>query len=197
MSLRNIEQIPAPVHRGMTQLDRGAFVTQFSRLSVKVKNRDVGKVTKAKEMQPWVHRCAYKGRRLSAEQFSCDAHEPGISLASQDCGRSSPTRNHPISGSYSCGTKKKARPPDSTSLSAKEAKSWRVWSYLHSAQLPDPFKTFITPFAHGYQKYSATLDYDHWNAGEILDAVLPEELMEESPTSYTQTGHIGEIPASW
>jgi tRNA (guanine37-N1)-methyltransferase len=37
------------------------------------------------------------------------------------------------------------------------------------------------------------LDYDHWNAGEILDAVLPEELMEESPTSYTQTGHIGEL----
>jgi hypothetical protein len=52
MSLRNIEQIPAPVHRGMTQLDRGAFVTQFSRLSVKIKNQDVGKVTKAKEMQP-------------------------------------------------------------------------------------------------------------------------------------------------
>jgi hypothetical protein len=52
MSLRNIEQIPAPIHRGMTQLDRGAFVTQFSRLSVKVKNQDVGKVTKAKEMQP-------------------------------------------------------------------------------------------------------------------------------------------------
>ena len=52
MSRKIIEQIPAPLHRGMTQLDRGAFVTEFTRLGIRVNRQDVTKVTKAREIQP-------------------------------------------------------------------------------------------------------------------------------------------------
>lgn len=51
MSRKSIEQIPPPLHRGMTQLDRKAFVTQFTRLGVRVDRKDVTRVTKAREMQ--------------------------------------------------------------------------------------------------------------------------------------------------
>ena len=64
--------------------------------------------------------------------------------------------------------------------------------HLNSAQLPQPFLNFISPFSKGFQQYPITLTYDHWNATEILHAVLPEELLDDSPTSFTQTGHIGE-----
>jgi hypothetical protein len=52
MSHKPIETIPPPVHRGMTKLDKDAFVTCFSRLGVKIDKKDVTNVTKAKEMRP-------------------------------------------------------------------------------------------------------------------------------------------------
>jgi tRNA (guanine37-N1)-methyltransferase len=55
---------------------------------------------------------------------------------------------------------------------------------------------------------SVRLEYDYWSTGErqlssilidrsnlesdqILQAILPLELLEESPTGYTQVGHVG------
>ena len=63
---------------------------------------------------------------------------------------------------------------------------------LFPAQLPSTLLEFIRPYSHGFRQYTTHLDYEHWNAAEILHAVLPEELLEDQPTSYTQTGHIGE-----
>jgi hypothetical protein len=59
-------------------------------------------------------------------------------------------------------------------------------------QLPEPFLSFISPYSQGYRSFPIALKYEHWNATEIFHAVLPEELLEDSPTSFTHTGHIGE-----
>jgi hypothetical protein len=67
-----------------------------------------------------VHRYAYEGRRLSAKHSPRDVHGLGISLVSQDCGRSNPTQTRPSSGSFFCVTKKKVRSAGSTSMYTEE-----------------------------------------------------------------------------
>ncbi|KAK4058212.1 tRNA(m(1)G37)methyltransferase [Microbotryomycetes sp. JL221] len=37
------------------------------------------------------------------------------------------------------------------------------------------------------------LDYDYWTADQILQSILPEDLLDESPTSFTQVGHIAHL----
>jgi len=37
------------------------------------------------------------------------------------------------------------------------------------------------------------LDYDFWNADEILSAILPEELLEGAPSGFSATGHIAHL----
>ncbi|TFY75680.1 hypothetical protein EWM64_g8333 [Hericium alpestre] len=41
--------------------------------------------------------------------------------------------------------------------------------------------------------YTLELDYNYWTADEILQAVLPEELLEESPTGFAITGHVAHL----
>lgn len=41
--------------------------------------------------------------------------------------------------------------------------------------------------------YVKVLDYDFWKADEILRAVLPEDLLEDTPTGFTVTGHIAHL----
>lgn len=41
--------------------------------------------------------------------------------------------------------------------------------------------------------FKVDFDYDFWSANEILLSVLPEELHDEIPTSFNQTGHIGRL----
>ncbi|TKA55420.1 hypothetical protein B0A53_02345 [Rhodotorula sp. CCFEE 5036] len=42
-------------------------------------------------------------------------------------------------------------------------------------------------------EHQVQLDYDFWSADQILQAVLPEELLDESPTAFTQVGHIAHL----
>jgi hypothetical protein len=61
-------------------------------------------------------------------------------------------------------------------------------------------------------EHTLKFDYDYWGAGElglassplqladphprldeILQAVLPEDLLDESPTAFTLVGHVGEL----
>ncbi|KAM0793030.1 hypothetical protein ACM66B_000521 [Microbotryomycetes sp. NB124-2] len=37
------------------------------------------------------------------------------------------------------------------------------------------------------------LNYDYWTADQILQSILPESLLDESPTSFTQVGHIAHL----
>jgi tRNA (guanine37-N1)-methyltransferase len=67
--------------------------------------------------------------------------------------------------------------------------------------------------SNGLVTHTINLDYDYWTAGsyyyyyyifpfpqvisvpldEILQAILPEELREGSPTGFAATGHIGRL----
>ncbi|KAG8881148.1 tRNA(m(1)G37)methyltransferase [Tulasnella sp. 331] len=58
--------------------------------------------------------------------------------------------------------------------------------------LPSPVREFLAVNSQGLTTFDVNLDYDYWNADEILQAVLPEELIREGiPSSFTNTGHIG------
>ncbi|GAA5871834.1 hypothetical protein JCM3774_000314 [Rhodotorula dairenensis] len=42
-------------------------------------------------------------------------------------------------------------------------------------------------------EHQVELGYDFWTADQILQAVLPEDLLCESPTAFTQVGHIAHL----
>ncbi|BGP45028.1 tRNA(m(1)G37)methyltransferase [Rhodotorula kratochvilovae] len=42
-------------------------------------------------------------------------------------------------------------------------------------------------------EHSLKIDYDYFTSDQILQAVLPEELLDESPTAFTQVGHIAHL----
>ncbi|KAI5481892.1 tRNA (guanine-N(1)-)-methyltransferase [Pseudohyphozyma bogoriensis] len=44
-----------------------------------------------------------------------------------------------------------------------------------------------------FTDHTLDIGYDYWTADQVLQAVLPEELLDESPTSYTQVGHIAHL----
>ncbi|GAA6043148.1 hypothetical protein JCM8097_004342 [Rhodosporidiobolus ruineniae] len=40
---------------------------------------------------------------------------------------------------------------------------------------------------------SVSVGYDYWTSDQVLQAILPEELLDESPTAFTQVGHIAHL----
>ncbi|KAF9919360.1 tRNA(m(1)G37)methyltransferase [Lobosporangium transversale] len=54
-------------------------------------------------------------------------------------------------------------------------------------------KTFIKEKNIELTKTHITVGYEHWTADEILRAVLPEELVDEAPSSFTTVGHIAHM----
>ncbi|GAA5844180.1 hypothetical protein JCM5353_005894 [Sporobolomyces roseus] len=40
---------------------------------------------------------------------------------------------------------------------------------------------------------SISFDYDYWTSDQILQAVLPEDLLADSPSAFTQVGHIAHL----
>ncbi|KAL8286910.1 hypothetical protein RQP46_003916 [Phenoliferia psychrophenolica] len=42
-------------------------------------------------------------------------------------------------------------------------------------------------------QHTLKVDYEYWSADQILQAILPEDLLDESPTSFTQVGHIAHL----
>lgn len=42
-------------------------------------------------------------------------------------------------------------------------------------------------------EYQLTLDYKFWRADEILKAILPEDLIDDVPSGFTQIGHIAHL----
>lgn len=41
--------------------------------------------------------------------------------------------------------------------------------------------------------YLLTLDYSFWKADDILNAVLPEDMLDEIPTGFAQAGHVAHL----
>uniref|UniRef100_A0A060TD02 tRNA (guanine(37)-N1)-methyltransferase n=1 Tax=Blastobotrys adeninivorans TaxID=409370 RepID=A0A060TD02_BLAAD len=44
-----------------------------------------------------------------------------------------------------------------------------------------------------FEPYTLTLTYDYWKTDEILAAILPEELLDEVPSGFTNVGHIAHM----
>ncbi|EGO00870.1 hypothetical protein SERLA73DRAFT_121278 [Serpula lacrymans var. lacrymans S7.3] len=61
------------------------------------------------------------------------------------------------------------------------------------AALTPDVSSFLKEVSNGLTTYTLTLDYDYWTADEILQAVLPEELCDESPTGFAITGHLAHL----
>ncbi|TFK41832.1 S-adenosyl-L-methionine-dependent methyltransferase [Crucibulum laeve] len=61
------------------------------------------------------------------------------------------------------------------------------------ADLPPEAKEFLDNESTGLVNYTMELDYNYWNADEILQAFLPEELREGAPTGFAMTGHIAHV----
>ncbi|GAA6060393.1 hypothetical protein JCM10212_004646 [Sporobolomyces blumeae] len=40
---------------------------------------------------------------------------------------------------------------------------------------------------------SISFDYEYWTSDQVLQAILPEDLLDESPTAFTQVGHIAHL----
>jgi len=79
------------------------------------------------------------------------------------------------------------------------------------ADLPQEVLRFLETECHGLEEYTVNLDYDYWTAGvclfnlerkihaidgkksrdDILQAILPEDLLKNSPTGFAITGHLG------
>ncbi|KAF8167350.1 Met-10+ like-protein-domain-containing protein [Crassisporium funariophilum] len=61
------------------------------------------------------------------------------------------------------------------------------------ADIPPEAEEFLKREATGLVEYKVDLDYDYWTADECLQAFLPEELREGSPTGFAMTGHIAHV----
>ncbi|KAG7665992.1 TRM5 [[Candida] subhashii] len=54
-------------------------------------------------------------------------------------------------------------------------------------------KQKIQEFGIEIRPYTMDLDYSFWKADDILRAVLPEDLVDETPTGFSQAGHIAHL----
>ncbi|KAL0576709.1 mitochondrial aspartate-glutamate transporter agc1 [Marasmius crinis-equi] len=61
------------------------------------------------------------------------------------------------------------------------------------ADIPPDALDFFKMKGNGFIKYDLLLEYDHWTASEILQAILPENLREGAPNGFSATGHIAHM----
>ncbi|KAF9348760.1 tRNA(m(1)G37)methyltransferase [Mortierella sp. AD094] len=57
----------------------------------------------------------------------------------------------------------------------------------------DKTKEFIKEKSLDLTKTELTVGYDHWTADEVLRAILPEDIIDEAPSSFTTVGHIAHM----
>lgn len=60
-------------------------------------------------------------------------------------------------------------------------------------KLPQNVLDFIDHHNIQILPYKLALDYSFWKADDILQAILPESLLSESPSGYAQAGHIAHM----
>ncbi|GAA5890960.1 hypothetical protein JCM6882_008867 [Rhodosporidiobolus microsporus] len=61
------------------------------------------------------------------------------------------------------------------------------------AQVPQELFDLLKQIDAELVESSIKVDYDYWTSDQILQAILPEELLDESPTAFTQVGHIAHL----
>nr|GAT57463.1 predicted protein [Mycena chlorophos] len=60
-------------------------------------------------------------------------------------------------------------------------------------EIPNPTREFLNAESEGLVPYTIELGYDYWNADDLIQAVVPEDLRDRSPTGFASTGHIAHI----
>ncbi|RSH93199.1 tRNA(m(1)G37)methyltransferase [Saitozyma podzolica] len=60
-------------------------------------------------------------------------------------------------------------------------------------QLPEPTRELLSTLGAALVPDVIELDYDSWTASDILNSILPNEGLDDAPSSFTQTGHIGHV----
>lgn len=73
--------------------------------------------------------------------------------------------------------------------------------FRHDINNIDTYKQQLTPAANEFVEkdgvhvlpYTLHLDYSFWKTDDILQAVLPEHLLTESPSGFAQAGHIAHL----
>ncbi|EPT03520.1 hypothetical protein FOMPIDRAFT_1142501 [Fomitopsis schrenkii] len=60
-------------------------------------------------------------------------------------------------------------------------------------ELPQVTKDYLREHSFPLQPYNIQLKYDYWTANDILQAVLPEELLDDYTSRYSVVGHIAHI----
>ncbi|KAF9208292.1 tRNA(m(1)G37)methyltransferase [Haplosporangium sp. Z 27] len=64
-------------------------------------------------------------------------------------------------------------------------------NYLDGAS--EKTKEFIKEKSIDVTKTELTVGYDHWTADEVLRTILPEDIIDEAPSSFTTVGHIAHM----
>lgn len=136
-------QIPVPVHRGMTELDRDKFRVHLKCVAARLDSKEAGQLLANRIIRSQLLDIA---KTKSLEE---DPEHPGQKFMLFD-------------------------------VESEEALSSDVKALLEG-------KAITITERH------VTVGYDHWTASEIIDAILPADLVDRSPTAFTTTGHIGHL----
>ncbi|KAI9448845.1 Met-10+ like-protein-domain-containing protein [Russula earlei] len=63
----------------------------------------------------------------------------------------------------------------------------------HEVDLTAASRSYLESQNASLTTYNIELDYNYWTADEILHAILPEELLDGSPTGFSMMGHLAHL----
>ncbi|GAA5974067.1 hypothetical protein JCM11641_008242 [Rhodosporidiobolus odoratus] len=61
------------------------------------------------------------------------------------------------------------------------------------AQLPQELLDILKTSEAELVDVSVKVGYEYWTSDQVLQAILPEDLLDESPTAFSQVGHIAHL----
>ncbi|SCV68716.1 BQ2448_837 [Microbotryum intermedium] len=162
-------EVAPPVHRGMTELDRSRFSTQLGFVAAKIPANETGKF-----------------RNGVAKSFLIRI--PRVPAVVNDPDTESHRRvilELPREASKLL-IKGKGRPFVRGTIQPVNG---------HPSQITkdSPLQRALDELGGSWVEHDVTFDYDYWSADQILQSILPEDLLDESPTSFTQVGHIAHL----
>ncbi|SGY31762.1 BQ5605_C002g01259 [Microbotryum silenes-dioicae] len=168
-------EVAPPIHRGMTELDRSRFSTRLRFVAAKIPANETGRFRDG-VAKSYVIRST---RRLS---LSGKARTDQVSSRSLTCGA--------LNSSLLRIPRLPAVVNDPDTQTHR-----RVILQLPREEITkdSPLQRVLDELGGSWVDHDITLDYEYWSADQILQSILPEDLLDESPTSFTQVGHIAHL----
>ena len=177
MSTISLRNLSPPICRGSKVLDKSAFTVKFKVWSILFRDpKHIGQFLK----------------KFNKESISI----PRIPFI--DCLNTKSSAGKEL---LSLGVKNKALKviilTDKLSVTEKdkeeEPKSIKYTPEKLNDALSEECIGFIKDSDAIYRIHELTFGYDFWKAEEILKAVLPENLLDDVPTSFTKAGHLAHL----